>query len=67
MYREKRMNYINKTAKIQKIEWAARSSDLNIIENVESMLSDIVYDGPKPINLKELEQRILDSVSTIKI
>ena len=59
------MNYINKTAKIQNIEWPARSLDLNIIENVWSMLSDIVYDWPEPRNLKELEQRIIDGVSTI--
>ena len=59
------MDYINKTDKIQNIELRARCPDLNIIENVSMMLSDIVYDGPQPRNLKELEQRIIDGVSTI--
>ena len=56
---------MNKTGKIQNIEWPDRSPDLKIIENVWSMLSDIVYDGSQPRNLKELEQQIIDGVSTI--
>ncbi len=34
------------------LDWLARSLDLNIIENVLLMLSEIVYDGPQTRSLE---------------
>jgi hypothetical protein len=36
------------------MKWPARSPDLNIMENVWEMISDIVYDGPQFENLENL-------------
>lgn len=36
------------------MEWPARSPDLNIIENVWSMLAQIVYDGKQFANKDDL-------------
>jgi hypothetical protein len=47
------------------MKWPARSTDLNIMENVWEMISDIVYDGPQFENLENLWEAILDAVQVI--
>ena len=49
-------------ARIELLPWPSRSPDLNIIENVWSMLSLRVYDGPQPKNKQELEERVFKAV-----
>ena len=49
-------NYL-KSQKIRIIDWLSRSPDLNIIENVWKVMSDIVYDKGQLANLKELEKK----------
>ena len=47
------------------LTWPSRSPDLNIIENVWKMLSDLVYDGPQFLKYIDLSQKINDSVRLI--
>ena len=41
------------------LEWLARSTDLNLIENVWEMLAKLVYDGPEITKEAQLWERIL--------
>lgn len=53
----------NQGAKI--IKWPSRSPDINIIENVWKMVSDIVYENGQSQNLRELEFKIFQAVDQI--
>ena len=44
------------------LDWPAYSLDINLMENIWSMLSDYVYDGFQPKNVGELKKRINDGV-----
>ena len=39
-----------------------KSPNLNIMENAWSLLGNLVYDGPQPRNVKELENRVEKAV-----
>lgn len=43
---------------IKVIDWPARSPDINIVEDIWSLLSEMVYDGPQFSNIKELTNKL---------
>jgi len=47
-----------KSSNISTITWPSRSPDLNIVEDVWKMISDMVYDGPLFLNKAELEKKL---------
>lgn len=47
------------------LSWPSRSPDLNIMENVWKIISDIVYEGSQPENVSNLKDKITEAVSTI--
>ena len=46
---------------IQIIDWPSRSPDLNIVENIRKVMSDLMYDACQPRNLNELEYRLFEA------
>ena len=61
---KKSLDFFEETG-IEPLPWPSRRPDLNIIENVWSMLSSRVYDGPQPKNKKELEKRVFEAIDHI--
>ena len=53
------------TSNIHIIDWPSKSPDINIVENIWKMLSDIVYDGNQPRSIKELRQKVHDAADVI--
>ena len=47
---------------INTLEWPKRSPDLSIIENVQKLLEDEVYDGPPFNNIMELVTKLQKSM-----
>ena len=50
---------------IKIIDWPSKSLDLNIVENVWKIISDLVYDGNQPKNVIELREKINEAVDII--
>ena len=61
MFQKKSLDFFEETG-IVLLPWSSRSPNLNIIENVWSMLSSRVHDGPQPKNKQELEERVFEAV-----
>jgi len=45
-------------SKVNVLDWPSRSPDLNIVENIWKMISDLVYDGVQPKDLNDLRAKI---------
>ena len=56
-----------KKEKLKTMSWPAKSPDLNIIENVWSVLSTLVYDGPQFSDKQQLWEKIQRSAEIINV
>jgi len=54
-----------KTQHFQIIEWPSKSPDINLMENIWKMLSDIIYSSNQPKNKEELRKRLFQAVDQI--
>ena len=48
--------------RVEFLPWPSRSPDLNIIENVWSMLNSKIYDDPQPKHRHDLEERVFEAL-----
>jgi len=56
--------YMN-SKNISTISWPSLSPDLNIVEDVWKIISDMVYDGPQFFNKEDLQRKIVDVICVI--
>ena len=56
-----------KSTKINLIDWPSRSPDLNIVENIWKMISDIVYIESQPKSYDDLKRRVTLAVTEINV
>jgi len=54
-----------KKVNVQTVTWPSKSPDLNIVEDVWKIISDLVYDGPQFDNLKDLQRKISEVIEII--
>jgi len=67
IHRAKLTKEFLKNNSIAALNWPPRSPDLNIMENVWKMLSDIVYDGKQPKNKQQLTDLITQAFLEINM
>ena len=49
------------------LEWPAKSSDLNITEDIWKLISGQVYDGPQFLNINQLKTKLKNVIDNINI
>lgn len=58
---KKTMEYLN-GERFTTLKWPSKSPDINIMENVWKMISDIIYEERQPNSKAELRQRIHEAI-----
>ena len=61
----KRSTDFFKTQDFELIEWPSKSPDINLMENIWKMMSDLIYSGRQPRNKEELKNKIFEAVYQI--
>ena len=56
---------VHKSKSISTITWPSRSPDLNIVEDVWKIISDMVYDGPQFERKEDLQKKLVDAICVI--
>ena len=56
-----------KNENVNVLEWSALSPDINLMEDICRMLSNIVYEDIQPINLIDLEEKVINAVGEINM
>jgi len=65
VHQSKEVKMFLKKSNIRTVLWPARSPDINIVEDVWKLISDIVYDGPQFRNKEDLVSAIQKAICHI--